>query len=353
MFRGPVRKATAVVGVGAVTFATVRMMSSPSTPKDTLSSSAFNATQDAALITAYMGELKKYQASAANTLKASQEEFLSAFSGAEYLARIKNKEPVPQPLEKSHSGPLPFVTLYELLSCPYCAKVKAVLDFHGVPYGTRIVDPLSMQPLPAHSDKYPFVPQLEIPNVVDKASDKKSYIVDSGDIVEALAEPLGYSKQLLDPEVKQMRSWINDAYIKATFVAMCGTWSSAYEAYPNFVRRNSIYQSTVARWIGSAALTWMCSMRVKKLKAEGTLGSEEPFDAFIYRQFNVFISSFPNPDAPFHGGAQPDIVDMEMFGVTRALLENSQLQGAFMDGDKVQSWVYLMIYLSPRNYSKK
>ena len=342
MLSTPFRKASAVVGVGAVTFASVRMMSTPAASKcETLSSSAFNAIQDKAIIAAYNSRLEAFATSSSNPLHVFHQQYLSSLKAGKNLPTTSEAQ-----LEDGRKNAIAPVYLYELLSCPYCSKVKAVLDYHGVPYQSTIVDPLSMQPLPPHSDQYPLVPQLKIPT--SPMSDTWSYIVDSGDIVEALAGPLGFSKQLVDPRVKSTRDWISETYIRSTFVAMCGTWSSAYEAYPNFVRQNSFYQYTPARWIGSTALTWMCSMRVKKMKSDGTLGKDEAFDAFIYRQFNDFVSKFPSNESPFHGGNTPDIADIEMFGVTRAVIENSQLQAIFKDGGKVEVWINHMNALAPR-----
>jgi|TARA_B110000503_G_scaffold133979_2_gene212314 microsomal prostaglandin-E synthase 2 len=58
---------------------------------------------------------------------------------------------------------LPFkkVTLYQYDVCPFCNKVKAMLDFHGVPYDVVEVNPLTKSEM-KFSKEYSKVPVLVV-----------------------------------------------------------------------------------------------------------------------------------------------------------------------------------------------
>merc|ERR1712137_1245123 len=112
-------------------------------------------------------------------------------------------------------------TLYQYSTCPFCSKLRAFLDYHGVQYDTKEVNPLSKAQIASHG--YHKVPQLQ----VGAEGEGGPIIVDSSEIVK-----------LLKPR------W-------------CGTWSSTPTGHWLSLARAMITWPTLPIFL--AWIEWFCS----------------------------------------------------------------------------------------------
>lgn len=107
---------------------------------------------------------------------------------------------------------LPTVVLYQYEPCPYCCKVKAVLDYLRIPYEVVEVNPLTKKETKAFTD-YRKVPVCKINGEV---------VVDSSAIISRLRELVvdvqidsdsagGVSRE----EEDKWRQWVDQKLVRA------------------------------------------------------------------------------------------------------------------------------------------
>lgn len=274
------------------------------------------------------------------------------------------------------------LTFYRLLGCPFCSKVEAVLFYHNVPYKEIIIDPINGKGLP-FPQLYELAPQLRFRSLVagkDKGAEvtkrDEVFLVESSVIVDSLAAPLRYTKDLSNSNVKATRSWITQHFHGASFVLANSSFSNAYKSYsyltPEKYRHNIFYHA-----IGSAALYLLAVYKIRpsvtlheankkylqsqdptanaKAASAGAGGEDkkdkdkEPGipssnEEWLKQEINVFFDLCRqnnkkfNPDSAaaasdnnnskngnsgasvFHSNnGKPDIADVEFYGVTRVL----------------------------------
>merc|ERR1719163_352911 len=56
------------------------------------------------------------------------------------------------------AGSVGSISIFQYEICPYCNKIKALLDLHNVPYGTTEVNPLTKREIKEWSGGYKKVP---------------------------------------------------------------------------------------------------------------------------------------------------------------------------------------------------
>ncbi|CUG93327.1 glutaredoxin-like protein, putative [Bodo saltans] len=246
------------------------------------------------------------------------------------LQRCKKQQKgiAPQPSASSSSTTVR-VTFYRLLGCPFCAKVKSVLDASRIEYEEVIVDPLRGSGIV--DPRYPLVPQLRL-----EASDAPSapFVVDSAAIVSAIAVAYGFQKQLTDEKIVKTRSWMTDRFQGVTFAAINSSWTSAFYAYPDLVP--PVYGNIIFRVIGATALYGLANWKILPRLKDGAnsevaqqMITTKNIDGWVREEANQFTSQLvklKRSDAlGFHGGERPDLADVEMFGVMRAVSRHPTL----------------------------
>jgi microsomal prostaglandin-E synthase 2 len=92
------------------------------------------------------------------------------------------------------------LTLYQFSSCPFCWKVKALLNYTNQPYKTVEVTPFGMPELDFTEHKK--VPVLR---------DGKQVIIESATIVDHINKH--YSKLDINNDAKQWTAWIDDKLV--------------------------------------------------------------------------------------------------------------------------------------------
>ncbi|KPA86936.1 hypothetical protein ABB37_00965 [Leptomonas pyrrhocoris] len=266
---------------------------------------------------------------------------------------------------------------YRLLGCPYCAKVESVLQFSDVPYEEVWIDPITGDGLPDR--RYPLAPQLyftplatpsvppalETEAAVKKQQNKSgAFVVDSAAIATALAKPLGYTADLANPHTGETRDWITNHFHGASFAITNSTFRNSYATYTYVTP--SKYQNFFYHVIGSGALSMLSRVKIQPrliAKMEEPAADTQPIpdasnlsestglwmlpeetkkalaatmrkgtaEEWLRAELEIFLARRP-ARAVFHGGANPDLADVEMYGVSRVVDQHPRLGRVVREG---------------------
>lgn len=258
------------------------------------------------------------------------------------------------------------ILFYRLLGCPYCAKVEAMLQFSDVPYAEIWVDPITGAGLP--DERYSLAPQLYLTPLATgttTTTTSGAFLVDSAAIAMALAAPLRYTADLANPHTSATRDWITNHFHGASFAITNSTFRNSYSTYPyvtpdryqNFfyhvvgsgalsllsrlkiqpklVAKMEAHEADAPQGLDSAATApstglWMLSEEVRKSLAATMRGGSA--DEWLRAELAVFLARRP-AGAIFHGGAAPDLADVEMYGVSRVVDQHPRLGPVLREGD--------------------
>jgi microsomal prostaglandin-E synthase 2 len=271
------------------------------------------------------------------------------------------------------------IIFYRLLGCPYCAKVESVLQFGDVPYEEVWIDPITGEGLPDR--RYQLAPQLHFtplarpappPTAADTTSEANktsnmpgAFIVDSAAIVAALAEPLRFTADLANPHTSETRDWITNHFHGASFAITNSTFRNSYDTYTYVTP--SKYQNVFYHLVGSAALSVLSRLKIQPrliAKMETPMSTDAPPKAdvsnlgestglwmlpdesrmalaatirkgtpedWLRAELGIFLGRRPS-GAIFHGGAKPDLADVEMYGVSRVVDQHPRLGNVVREG---------------------
>ena len=126
----------------------------------------------------------------------------------------------------------PQLTMYQYKICPFCNKVKAVLDFYGMPYATVETNPVSKEEIKAFSEDYFKVPIVKTaereqindsPVILDRAIDM---LHEQGKMSEA-----EYAATR-DEELRKWMRWADEKLAVLLFQTLRGTLESPGKHLP-------------------------------------------------------------------------------------------------------------------------
>ena len=215
------------------------------------------------------------------------------------------------------------VVLYAYETCPFCNKVRAYLDAVKVPYVLVEVDPLRKREL-AWWPAYQKVPLAVVNGAV---------VSDSSQIIDAIdtllqagggAEsqtPRSLPLKPMSPLARgdnsgeaRRRAWVDDVLVKLLTVNIYRTPSEALGTLDYLTKRNfPSWSVTLAKYVGAAAMYGVARSRLAALKLPSGVDERRA----LVDALNTFISDMG--EKPFCGGHAPDISDVCVFGVLRAI----------------------------------
>lgn len=232
---------------------------------------------------------------------------------------------------------LPAITLYGYKICPYCNKIKSLLDYLKLPYDQVEVDPLSKKEL-AFSPDYRKVPIV----MVDGAQ-----INDSGPIIEAILETLEQKDFLTEQSMRQLREGATDApevkkwtefadkkLAVLMYPNLCASFSSAYAAFG--------YAHSIEGWtLGRKLLIHLAGTLAGRagsgrLKKKYNIDDERVALLDVIQQWVEQLGG-----RAFHGGEAPDLADLSVFGVLRAV-EGHPLHADMLASSEIGTWYSAM-----------
>ena len=222
--------------------------------------------------------------------------------------------------EKMSSGTMPFesVTLYQYDVCPFCNKVKAFLDYHNIPYDVVEVNPLTKTEIKQFEHEWKKVPVL----VVDgKATYNSRDIIK--DVDERVRKHSGLTKRWFGEKSKKEKEkeeewckWVDDRFVHVLTPNIYKTFREAMESFDYITERGNFgfFERQSARITGAVSMYGISKMVLKKRH-----GIEDE-RASLFEETRKWMSEgVGQSGGKFCGGDAPNIADISMFGVFRAV----------------------------------
>uniref|UniRef100_UPI0037E8FC3E prostaglandin E synthase 2 n=1 Tax=Semicossyphus pulcher TaxID=241346 RepID=UPI0037E8FC3E len=269
--------------------------------------------------------------------------------------------------EAKASGPALKLILYQYKTCPFCSKVRAFLDYHGLPYEIVEVNPVMRQEIKWSA--YRKVPILMVDGDVQLndssviISSLKTYLIskektvpeilrcypemksvnDSGKKVteyfnkywvmlsEAETAAL-YPEKGMQKEEMKWRQWADDWLVHLISPNVYRTSGEALASFDYIVREGKFgtYEGFFAKYVGAAAMFIIS----KRLKNRHNLQDDVRQD--LYKAVNDWVAAV-GKKRKFMGGDSPNLADLAVFGVLR-VMEGLQAFDDMMENTKVKHW---------------
>merc|ERR1712137_998122 len=212
-------------------------------------------------------------------------------------------------------------TLYQYSTCPFCSKLRAFLDYHGVQYDTKEVNPLSKAQIASHG--YHKVPQLQ----VGAEGEGGPIIVDSSEIVKLLKPLLDENAPTVSEEEQRWRDWASTTLV----------WYMVLNTNRTLAESRSGYDYVANK-----------VTRPKLIKQAGFDG-EDP-RAGLYQEVNKWAQEGLG-EKTFHGGDKPDLADLDVYGI----IQSQRFLPVFGDirentDQRITQWIDQMDALMPSHY---
>lgn len=202
------------------------------------------------------------------------------------------------------------IVLYQYSICPFCNKVKSLLDLYGIAYHVVEVNPLTKGELRAVVRDYRKVPVARIGGEV---------VTDSPRIVERLRACLseagaGGDAAVFGGEALSWAAWADERLAVLLFPNITRSWSEAYQAfrYVNAVPTFGALDRAANLAVGSTAM-WLAQGRLKR-----KYGIEDERGA-LYAAVAEWEGALEASGGAFAGGAAPHMGDVAVFGALRAI----------------------------------
>ncbi|KAL6765880.1 glutathione S-transferase [Haematococcus lacustris] len=250
------------------------------------------------------------------------------------------------------------VTLYQYEVCPFCCKLKAVLDYYKVPYSVVEVNPLTKSELKWSSYKKVPVIKLEDGDVVADSSiiisriaaeveaSKASSVSQSSSSSKgwgvrgskssssntSSAQAAAVSKEAVLEEEAKWRRWVDERFVKVITANIYRSWDESFNTFRYITEQtNWSWGTREAARLSGALLMWQVGKRMPaKYGIEGDLREA------LYSDCNKLVDALP-PGQPFLGGAEPNLADLSAYGVLKAVWHTPTFEDA-MQFSKIAAW---------------
>jgi len=232
------------------------------------------------------------------------------------------------------------ITVYQYEVCPFCCKVKALLDYHKLPYKVVEVNPLTKGELKWST--YRKVPVLSF----DEGAE---VVVDSSAIMSRLDAELAASSSgrggaggkgwgrkggppaMSEAEEVAWRKWVDDRFVKVITANIYRSWDETWASFTYITEQTSwAWGTREAARLSGAVLMWQIGKRLPaKYGIEGDLREQ------LYSDCNKIVDSLKGQ--PFLGGSAPNLADLSAFGVLRAVASTPTFKDA-MQHSRIKEW---------------
>lgn len=193
------------------------------------------------------------------------------------------------------------VVLFQYEACPFCNKVKAFLDYHGIQYKVVEVNPMNKKEINwSHYKKVPIV-------TVDGEQ-----LVDSSDIIDKLVKRIHPDYDLNADEEKKWREWVDNHLVHVLSPNIYRTVLEALESFDYITTKGnfSLYERLVAKYGGAAAMYFVS----KRLKKKHNITDEREA---LYGAAEQWVEALKG--RKFLGDLEPNLADLAVFGVLRPI----------------------------------
>ncbi|XP_042276618.1 prostaglandin E synthase 2 [Thunnus maccoyii] len=261
--------------------------------------------------------------------------------------------------------------LYQYKTCPFCSKVRAFLDYHGLPYEIVEVNPVMRKEIKWST--YRKVPILMVDGDVQLndssviISSLKTHLIDKkksmSEILRCYPEmksvndrgkevteynnkywlmlsedetELLYPEKGMQKEERKWRQWADDWLVHLISPNVYRTTDEALASFDYIVREGKFgsFEGFFAKYVGAAAMFIIS----KRLKSRHNLQDDVRQD--LYKAVNDWVAAI-GKKRKFMGGNDPNLADLAVFGVLR-VMEGLQAFDDMMENTKVKQWYQRM-----------
>lgn len=227
--------------------------------------------------------------------------------------------------------------LFRYTTCPYCGKVKAFLDYYGVPHNLVEVEPMFKSQI--RESKYKKLPQLRF------GGEGGSYLVDSDLIVDTLAEMVGVGSQLRDADVQRWRAWCRESLVRHITLNINKSLLEAWRGYEYIDSFDTIplANKLFLKVVGAPVMYLVAKYKTRPtLIKAGELSEGDDVRSVFHRQVESYIKeSNLSEQKPFHGGSKPDLADLEVYGVLQSV-RHHQVYDDLIKSTSIGAWLARM-----------
>jgi len=208
------------------------------------------------------------------------------------------------------------LTLFRYTTCPFCGKVKAYLDYHNISHTLVEVEPMFKSQL--HDHGYSKIPQLRLGGAGAPILVDSDLIVDT--LEKTLVKTTDWKSGAGEPDVELWRTWAREKLVRYIVINVNRSMSEAWQGYDYIDAFDTIPAvNKLFLKVAGTPVMYMVSEFFTKPKLR-TLGYEGG-DAreTIFKEVNEWCSKGIGQENNFHGGKQPDLADLEAYGVLQSI----------------------------------
>lgn len=269
------------------------------------------------------------------------------------------------------------LTLYQYQSCPFCCKVRALLDFYGISYDIVEVNPV-------FRTEAKWSPYKKVPILLAKVDSGYQPLNDSSMIVSLLASFFHDKSNKIDelvkfypsialhdekgkfqneivnkyflmyqntiPKEKSMddiveerkwRKWADEVLVHTLSPNAYRTLDESHRSFEHFskVGHWEEYFPIWQRWIminvGAVAMWWLGDSLKKKYMLKGDVRQS------LYDEVNFWLRGIKARGGPFMGGQNPDLSDLAVYGILNSI-EGLEAFNDTMANTKLGTWYNAM-----------
>jgi microsomal prostaglandin-E synthase 2 len=230
------------------------------------------------------------------------------------------------------------IVLYQYAICPFCNKVKAVLDFYGLRYRTVEVNPLNKAELKDESaiqTDYRKVPLATIDGEIVTDSPVilrrvLSLLEDRGIATKTQGEGSGGSDE-------EWMQWVDKSLAVLLFPNITRNFPESWQAFSYIadVERFSVVQRGLNRVLGPVAM-WAAQGKIKK---KYDIDDER---AALFDALYAWADAVDASASDFVGGDTPSVADLCVFGCIRAI-DGLDTHTEVVTDPRIRTWYDAMV----------
>lgn len=274
--------------------------------------------------------------------------------------------------DKDSSGLM--LTLFQYQTCPFCCKVRALLDYRG--YSYNIIEVNSIWRKEIKWSKYKKVPILVCERTTEDdylqindssviISVMESHIIDQSQKIEKLlsyfpviesknekgktvydypnkyfimfGEEPAYGTPDYMKKERKWRAWVDDILVHTLSPNIYRTPSEALQAFNYFSqvgeweKNFTIFDRLVVIYIGAAAMYFVGKILKKRYNLSDDVRSS------LYEACKEWMKALESQ--PFMGGEKPNLADLSAYGVLSSI-EGCNAFRDLLEHTKIGSWYY-------------
>eukprot|EP00758_Cryptobia_borreli_P010953 Tbor_TRINITY_DN5617_c1_g1::TRINITY_DN5617_c1_g1_i6::g.8871::m.8871/K05309/PTGES2; microsomal prostaglandin-E synthase 2 len=277
----------------------------------------------------------------------------------EFNAKQFKQDLIPA-LENLHKKMVP-IKLYRYTTCPFCGIAKAFLDYHKIPYECVEVEPMFKNEL--NGVEYKKVPSLQFIT----SGNWGPFIGDSELIVSTMAKYVSKKTcdELNDPDVEKWRQWARRELVRFLVVNINVTISDAWHVYDYIDRFDTIpyTKKLFLKAMGSPIMLLVAKFKTQPALIEaGLMKKGDDVHEKLFERVNLFTTealqipegtildikkrnaegnTVKMPDVKFHGGNEPDLADLDVYGVLQSI-RGHKLYMDIIENTDLEPWLSKM-----------